>query len=63
MDAVSYFIPNFTFKNKNFLLLQIVADALYTLVTSFNFLIYVTMSTKFAGAYKKLFKSMLARVI
>ncbi|CAL1541607.1 unnamed protein product, partial [Lymnaea stagnalis] len=52
-DTVAYFLPNFIYKNMGYEIYQIVADFSGTLSASINFIIYMTMSSKYKQSYRK----------
>ncbi|XP_059154655.1 FMRFamide receptor-like [Physella acuta] len=52
----TYFKPNFIFVSPIHKLMNDVCDILYALNASVNFLVYVSMSQKFANTYRKLFR-------
>ncbi|CAL1536420.1 unnamed protein product [Lymnaea stagnalis] len=53
-DTIAYFIPAFVLESQVYNLFQIFTDLLFAISSSANFIIYVTMSTKFSKAYRSL---------
>lgn len=51
----AYFVPNFIFASKLHELVDDICAVLYTVNSSANFLVYVTMSAKFARTYRNMF--------